>query len=84
MREGGSGGLFEGGHYFFYEGLDGVEVEGGAEGDVEVSDADVHVFPDAVPDLISGTEEHSARLICRVATPGAFYIIVFLTGVGLV
>ena len=34
-RESGElGGLLEGGHYFFYEALDGVEVEGGAEGDV--------------------------------------------------
>ena len=34
--------------------------------------------------LIRGTKEHAAGFVCRVATPGAFYIVVFLTGVGLV
>ena len=35
-------------------------------------------------DLIRGAEEHSARLVGGVTTPGAFNIVVFLAGVGFV
>ena len=40
--------------------------------------------PMSVRDLSRCAEEHAAGLVGRVATPGAFYIVVFLPGVGLV
>ena len=74
----------EGGHYFFYEGLDGVEIEGGAEGDVEVCRADVDVLPDAVFDLFGGAEEHTAGLVGWVSTPGTFDGFLFPAGIGFI
>ena len=76
--------LLEGGHDVFYEGLDGVEVEGGAEGDVEVGGAYVYVLADAVFDLLGGAEEHSTGLVGWVVGPGGLNVFLFLAGVGFV